>query len=324
MFDKEALQLHLPEYVEQITKTSGRKHYVCPICGSGSKRKKTGAFYIYEDKFFKCFSCNTFGDIFDLVGAIEHLDKKAAFRRVAEMYGEAPIPQKKPKRTKKVNTKDLFKDYINQCFADRGETDYFAKRGFSEKDVERFSLGYDKKNDAIVIPYSKANAYYIRRNVKRKAFYKPPADIAGPEPVYNQAALKEKKVCFICESPIDAISIMSASDYSAIAIGGTGITKLLEYIDKYGVKAPLVVSLDDDEDSERNVGRDTAKELMGELAVRRIPFVFASYSKDKYPKSRRKDANDMFVSNRDMFIKDLDSNATTAEFFRFLQRKGMI
>ena len=43
----EALKERLTEYVESITDHSAkgnRKAYVCPLCGSGTGRNKTGAF----------------------------------------------------------------------------------------------------------------------------------------------------------------------------------------------------------------------------------------------------------------------------------------
>lgn len=65
---------NLRAYVESITKKSTGGNYVCPLCGSGTGKNKTGAFSIYDNgKAWKCFSCEEGGDIFDLVGKVEHL-----------------------------------------------------------------------------------------------------------------------------------------------------------------------------------------------------------------------------------------------------------
>ena len=48
---------YLRQYVERITtvspkagKSHGRPMYVCPFCGSGTGKGKTGAFSLYEEK----------------------------------------------------------------------------------------------------------------------------------------------------------------------------------------------------------------------------------------------------------------------------------
>lgn len=66
----------LTEYVESITEKSkgaGRRQYICPLCGSGTGTKHTGAFTIDRDGIrWKCHACGKSGDIFDLVGELEH------------------------------------------------------------------------------------------------------------------------------------------------------------------------------------------------------------------------------------------------------------
>ena len=58
----EAVKERLTEYVENITEHSSKgnkRAYVCPICGSGTGRNKTGAFTITKDGLkWKCFISN--------------------------------------------------------------------------------------------------------------------------------------------------------------------------------------------------------------------------------------------------------------------------
>lgn len=321
--------LYKPYILEYLNLQGCRKVkglYECPVCGSGKKRNRTGALKIYSDFHGHCFSCGFHGDLFNLICKTENVDMKTAIARAEELFGidsnlasmkkvdwalveEAVEPPK--------NEKWRYKDYIEQCIEDRGYTEYFYRRGFTDEDIERFHLGYDRLEKSIVIPYDRWYSYYLKRSTRGKHFKKPPAKEAGSEPIYNKAALQvEHTPCFVCESPIDAISIMAASPYNAVAIGGTGITKLLAYIDENGIKAPLVLSLDDDSDKDRNVGQESANDLMIEMTKRHIPCVSARYSKRKYPDGRYKDANEMLISNKPAFSKDLKNIAEQAMYLK--------
>ena len=85
----EDLKPYLREYVEKITEKSGsqRNQYVCPFCGSGTGRNHTGAFTIFPDDHWKCFSCGETGDIVDLIEKYEHLTKPEAAKRAADLFG---------------------------------------------------------------------------------------------------------------------------------------------------------------------------------------------------------------------------------------------
>lgn len=322
--DTNDLKGYLPDYLNTITEKASRGYYVCPFCGSGKKRNQTAALKVYSGSRYNCFSCNAHGDIFTLIGEMEHLTFKESLNRANELFGSySPRPAETKER--KNNVKNKYKDYIERCTKNASKAkEYFKKRGFSKADIERFQLGYDVETNGIVIPYGRDYSYYLWRSVTEKKFDKPRSSEAGPEPVYNSCALQSHVPCFICESPIDAMSVMAASKYNAIAIGGTGVKKLLDYIDSKGVKAPLIVSLDDDDDKERNAGLENAKILMGELAGRRIPYVFAQYSKDGYPKTRHKDANEMLCSRRELFERDLEENVRRVTLAQTLMESGLI
>ena len=86
--DLEELKPYLREYVERITERSrGHDQYVCPFCKSGTGRHRTGAFTVFPDHQFKCFSCGETGDLFDLIEKYENLTKREATRRAIELFG---------------------------------------------------------------------------------------------------------------------------------------------------------------------------------------------------------------------------------------------
>ena len=314
----EELKSGLASYVRIITQAdrkAGSTMFKCPLCGSGSHggRNSDGAFSIKKDgKTWHCFSCGKGGDIFALIKEHEGIsDFRAQVERAAAVVGvdlqdtppksgASKSPEKKPE-PKKAN----FKSYVEKCHAAAGKTDYFMSRGFDEDVVDRFLLGYDERKKAIVIPYDRSGSYYITRSIEDKRFRKPSSDTAGVEPIYNKAALQCKEPCFVCESAIDAISIKEAglSSCNAIALGGTGYSKLIDAVKEKQPACVLILSLDNDAP-----GQEAQSRLAEELRQLDIPFMEAVYSYDAYPEDMQKDANDLFRGNKALLTTDIVDN----------------
>lgn len=334
--DKEQMKPYLTRYVNTITEPDrkNRHMYVCPLCGSGKKRggRSTGAFSITKGgRAWKCFSCGESGDIFKLIGLYEDLtDFKEQLKRAAEISGISLLsyPPKqsskqkslklKPTQQAEVTTSDnvtlsgnigRFKSYIENCKVAASKTDYFKSRGFNSEVVKRFNLGYDESARAIVIPYDTAGDYYITRSIEGKQFRKPKSD-GTPEPVYNKQALYDGKPCFVCESPIDAISLMVAGEgiCNAVAIGGTGSQKLIGQLQSKAPTAKLILSFDLDE-AGRKASETAANDLKG---LNNIPFTVAEWNINAYDGSR-KDANDLFKANPQQLKIDIQANIIRIE-----------
>ena len=320
----EELKSGLTSYVQTITETdrrAGHGMYKCPLCGSGSGRGRNsnGAFSIMKDgKGWKCFSCQQGGDIFTLIGLHEGLTEfKDQAARAAEISGITLFTEftQETKQTKKADimkvTKETekYKEYIERCKAAAPKTDYFKSRGFSDEDVERFSLGYDEAKSVIVIPYDQTGSYYITRSVQGKEFRKPKSDEAGVEPVYNRAALYSGLPCFVCESPIDAISLIIAGGgkCGAIALGGTGSSKLIDQVKAKEPTATLILSFDNDE-----AGKKATATAAEDLKALNIPYIIASYDLEAY-EGDKKDANDLLRANKSQLEADVLNNIEELE-----------
>lgn len=339
----EEIKAGLTTYVNQITepdRRAGHNMYKCPLCGSGQKSgRHDGAFSITKDgKAWKCFSCGQGGDIFTLISLHEGItDFPEQVKRGAEVTGvnlySEFLDQGKgravtaadfdddgaeaapPKKEEKAPVIGRFKGYIDACAADVGKTDYFKRRGFTEDTVKRFHLGYDIAKQSIVIPYGKTGSYYMTRNLKAKdagrQFRKPKADLAGTEPVYNVGALYEKKPCFVCEGPLDAISIMQAGGgtCNAVALGGTGSQKLIEKVKAKAPACMLILNFDGDDEGEK-----AATTAAADLQAAGVAFIKAAYSLDRYPEDKpHKDANDLLRASTVQLAADIAANIERAE-----------
>lgn len=290
---KEAIKQSLYDFLEAYTepsKKAGKNKYNCPLCGSGTGKNGTGGLTFYpETNTYHCFSCQSSGDVFNLVAEMKELDCQADFQKVADIaanmlnmsntqntqytHMQHTTHQKQQPKTPALTQEALekLKDYIAGCSAAVNKTDYFSSRGLTEDTIARFRLGYDEAKERAIIPYDSEGSYYIGRNVTKAAnssesnkHFKPTKEEAGEEPVFNAGAIKEAAETgtpfFICEAPLDAISIMQA-DGLAVSLGGTGINKfkkLLDTIDETDKLANLFAVIATDADK---AGDDAAKDL---------------------------------------------------------------
>lgn len=316
----EELKSRLPSYVQSITtqdSKAGKNMYKCPLCGSGTHKgaNSDGAFSIYDHgKKWHCFSCGEGGDIFNLIELLEHVsDFPAQIKRASEVTGfTVTDTEEEFKEVSKPTTRKI-KNYIEYCKRFANQTDYFIKRGFSEDTVKCFSLGYDPKAQVIVIPYDKKGTYYVTRSVKEKKFRK----AGGTEPIYNENALYDaSKPCFICESQLDAISIMEAGGEAcnAVATGGVGnVNKLIEQLKAKRPTAKLILSFDADEP-----GQTATQRTAEDLKALGVPFMIAKYSLDAY-EGPKKDANELLITNREQLMADVMKNIEIVENVELLE-----
>ena len=316
----EELKSRLTSYVQRVTtpdSKAGKNMYKCPLCGSGTHKgaNSDGAFGIYDHgKKWKCHSCGEGGDIFNLIGSLEGVsDFPAQIKRASEVTGfTVTDTEEEFKEVSKSKTRKI-KNYIEYCKRFANQTDYFEKRGFSEETVKRFGLGYDPQKQWIVIPYDEKGTYYVTRSVTGKKFRM----AGGTEPIYNQNALYDaSKPCFICESQLDAISIMQAGGEAcnAIATGGVGkVNKLIEQLKAQRPTAKLILSYDND-----SHGEEATTKTEKELKALNIPFLTASYTLDAY-EGPKKDANELLITNREQLMADVMKNIKIVENVELLE-----
>lgn len=266
LVDVMEVRKHIADDLEPDKNLHGK--YICPLCGSGSGGAGSdGAMSIHKDGIHaKCFSCGFYGDRFDLYAAKYGLELPEATRRVIEEYYGGPVrftgsgkPAPSPQAPVQVPDNVPppaadFSGFLRLCASrlpgSPGEK-YLAGRGLSEKTMSRFMLGYDPEKDAITIPYNRSCTYYSTRAVNPEAkvkHLKPKGDTGAVPVLFNAAALRQDKPCFVVESPLCAISIMQEGG-SAVALAGLGNIRLfLEELEKLKPKTlpMLILSLDND------------------------------------------------------------------------------
>ena len=288
----EAIKERLTEYVESITDHSAkgnRKAYVCPLCGSGTGRNKTGAFTITPDGLsWKCFACVRGGDTLDLIGYVEDLtDYSAKLTRAGELFNldidiEAPVEYQKQDRTAHntdtqtnmhtdTKTETNYIDFYKQANKNIQATKYPEKRGLSKAILNRFKIGYVENwrepnahdnvptTPRLIIPVTKTS--YLARDTRdnipnyQKQYSKMKV---GSSDIFNGSAFIDylDKPIFIVEGEIDALSIM---EVGGVAVGLGGISNANKLVDKLkdtNLERPLILALDND-----SAGRKAQDEL---------------------------------------------------------------
>lgn len=288
--DLDAIRRGITEELQPAKGEHGK--YYCPLCGSGNGPKRTGAFSIMPDGVHgHCFSCDFYGDRFDLVAARDGISLSEATRRLIEQCqpGEARPRRSTPEEdfSDSYRAEDQaeapaaagrdYSDYVAKAHAalpgSEGER-YLLGRGFTPETLERFKMGFDPAHyfpgagasfAAVVFPYDPTGHYCGWRAIEEKFFDKPKAGEAGPEPIFNAGALYSGEPVFVVESQLDAVTLEQFGG-RAVAIGGTaGKNKLLRQLEKKAPAGPLILCLDRDEP-----GRKATQEIGAALEEKKL------------------------------------------------------
>lgn len=261
--------------------------YLCPLCGSGSGGADSdGAFSIFRDGIHgKCFSCGFYGDIFDLEAAKTGSDLKEATRAVVARYEFLPstgsqkpaAPADPPPAAAPVDFSAQLRLCADRLAGSPGE-EYLSARGFTKETMARFMLGYDPEKNAVTIPYNRAGTYYSTRAVSPSAAIKHWKPAGVDSVLFNAAALRQDRPCFVVESPLCAVSIVQEGG-SAVALAGAANQNLLmKELSKIPSPPLLILSLDNDP-----VGKEQQAKLaekLTEAGVSFVPFNVAGEYKD--------------------------------------------
>lgn len=277
-----SIQAHLSDELEPARQ---RGKYICPLCESGRGAKGTAAFSIDKDGIHgKCFSCNFYGDIFDLCSRRDGISLQEAERWLMDKYCPNGVPTTQAASKKGVakpakptvavlSLSDIQRQaeaYKAALMGSDGEA-YLRGRGLTADTMEHFSLGYDAKNQRVTIPYNEQLTYYDARAVSDASQVRHKNLEGVTMPLFNPSALYTGMPCFVVESPLCAISIEQEGG-CAVAISGTsGKNRLKKQVEQKRPSEKLILSLDNDE-----AGRKAQSDIAAMLQEMEIPFLEAN------------------------------------------------
>ena len=288
---------------------------VCPCCSSGKGANRTPAFSIKGQRW-KCFACQAGGDIFDLAGAIHATqDKKEQLALVKEWMGvQSPsavsvglvnqphVHLQASSSQSATDTLEANKErnaqYIKRCQANidnLAACDYLASRGISPEIGKRDGLGYDPATKRLIIPWKGSSYYWIGRDItgtSSRKYDKPKSAEVGPQPVWNPDALTHPSY-FVVEGPMDAIAL-SRLGFPAVALGGVGISSLIEEASRTQSRSCAILMLDSDEPG-------TKAQERAHAALEKAGIIYMDYLGDRFAK----DADEMWARDPEKLRAEL-------------------
>lgn len=303
--ERASLAQWVDEFLEVRTRLANGNPYscVCPICGSGEGKNRTAALYLNPNDplHWHCFSCDSRGDIYDLVGAVSKVDAlkdRAALvaewanvdieelrapnlkgrmqmandrtRRAIAREREAAEQAKVWERNRKVEAERLAQ-LLQTPLAPEAKA-YLAGRGIDEATAKAWHLGYNPTSRRVVIPYPCSTYYHADRditNTQDVKYLKPNSGLVGHEPMWNPDALNAKAIVLV-EGQLDALAVQSVG-YEAVACGGIGISPTLEEIKSRGGYDGVALLMHDNDEAGRTARTRTAKALKA-AGVRTVLF----------------------------------------------------
>ena len=279
MTSEQARQEIRSRYAEYLRPAKKKGTYICPLCGNGSGSDGDGMAINRKDPekvHLKCFKCQFYGDIIELIKQEQGLSTDAeAFETARSFFNVTIDGQEDPGKVQKVQPvqeaqKVDYLPYMQQMAANLEAAEgYLSSRGLSLDTARRFLLGYDVRFSqgtggkywrGLIIPTSRNS--FVARNTAADADKADRYRKAGEISIFNVKALHnaEKRPVFVTEGELDALSIIEAGGL-ACGLGSTSNTRqLVEPLTANPTESALLLALDNDE-AGRRATEDLEKKL---------------------------------------------------------------
>ena len=111
-----------------------------------------------DKQIFKCFVCNTGGNVFSFVSKFRHIPYMNAVKEVADLVG-VEFTLNEPRKEQLIDTKkkilfDIIKDatafYKNSLVSNKEALDYATSRNLDQKILNDFNIGFSPDGDKLV------------------------------------------------------------------------------------------------------------------------------------------------------------------------------
>lgn len=220
-------------------------------CLNPNHRDSNASMKYFDDGKCYCFGCGVSYNLVDVIGIMENLDNKEAFKKTMQYYGKSEV------RRNPVPKEQINKDYTKAFNVWHGylkenslAKKYLYSRGLTDKTIRKFKIGFnsfdfkDFKLNAVVIPVS--NKCFCARNIydeETLRYYKPRGCQVE---LFNLEALNnDKPYCVITEGEFDCLSF---EEIGINAIGLASANNVNKFIEKEKpANKTYILALDNDE-----------------------------------------------------------------------------
>ena len=209
-----------------------------------------------------CFSCGYKGNIYTLVGDLRGIDYFDA-RDFVNQQAEIPLDSLM-RRLKELPEYIAPSDEIGMSearlavYTDVPERE-LKKRYLTREAVNAYSVKWDEKNEAWILPIRNADTYDLlgwqEKGAKGRFFRNQPVGVKKSKTVFGVETIRETEPLLVVESPLDAVRLASLG-YNAIATFGAILS---EDQGKIMRRAPQIIAAFDNDDA----GKKASEQMLG-------------------------------------------------------------
>lgn len=247
----------------------GRIQALCPF------HKETNPSFFVHNDYFRCFGCKAKGDIYTWYKLYHKKEFLDAVRSLSEK-SNIPIGFEDEERIKLIrkeieDLQDTIDEFMLALWENEDALSYLINRGISNDTILKFSIGYDKKRNAITIPFYDASMRPINivmrsldDSARKYYYYKKGTPISHY--FFNEQVMQSVDTLYITEGIFDCITLdqigVSAIAYCSSSISEKQLLKLKKYSPRKLVFAP-----DTKNDNDIALGYNVATYLKNNLNI---------------------------------------------------------
>lgn len=257
----------------------------CPICGS-TKNK----FYINKEKgLYDCKICGERGNFFkfkSLYGVVDEM------KSLSDSLEEEMKPMKW----------EVMEEHADDLWDHEDAVEYLKGRGFSEKTISHFKLGYQSTTDGewITIPHIQDNQLWNIKSRRYAGGDKTFRRVTGqPTVLYNVDNVDENnETLFVTESETDTIAAYELGITNCVSLTGGAQTFKPEWKGFFAKFSKIYLLLDSDKEGQKGARKLAEKIGLGKTYNIILPV---------------KDVNEFLLNNSHKDMKELIKNAERFE-----------
>lgn len=230
-------------YLGRIVNHGDNVAISCPFHKDGMERHPSCFVYALNNNdnvpfgFFKCFTCNSQGQLYDLVSYCFNCSVEEAKEWLVDNFSKTITESILTLPEIDLNQEKI--RYLDEAILDKYAYfhPYMFKRKLTEETIIKYKIGWDKEKDAITFPIWDENNHLLgisERSVNNKYFHIP-RNIGKPVYLLNYIKKEHIQEVYVVESQIDALYLNSLGK-SAVALLGTGTKDQYEILKKSGIR----------------------------------------------------------------------------------------
>lgn len=294
-YELDGVMDNLKSYLESHNINTSRLFH----CLNPNHRDSNASMKYFDDGRCYCFGCGASYNLVDVVGIMENLDNRSAFKKTMRYYGKNfdNLPNKKPKQQCEKDYTKAYNVWAYNLKDNKQAMDYLLSRGLSKKIIKDYKLGFnsfdfkDFRFNAVIIPVSK-NCFAARNihNDEQLRYYKPKGcqvELFNTKSLTNMA-----KYCVITEGEFDCLSFETIGVNALGLSSANNVNKFIEQ--EKSLDKTYILALDNDDAGK--LATNALIDYFNENNINYCTFDNCGY----------KDANQALTLDKDKFTKEIN------------------